>query len=227
MITLNTLTSVTTSNNIENIGVRILREEYCQPLIRRGILWNWTRFEENDIRPCPDGSSGLAQFECTSTGRWSENGPNLGSCKSLVIAALEDRVRKQDPEDIIIERLAHLTKSRKRRKYYGGDVDGAVAIIRTLTSRLQYLFQTESDHIQNKKPYMQDFFQNIVRSVSNLIAKDMMPSWMDLEVDRRMNIVTNLLSALDESAFLLADVINNPEILEEASPNIGKVYYII
>ena len=207
--------------DLENLP-NLFLNEYCKPAIRRGIRWNWTRFEENDIRPCPAGTSGLAQFTCDTTGDWSEYGPNLGSCKSSVISDLEDSVRKQKPENVIISRLAHFFTTNQHMKYYGGDVDGAISIIRTLTDRLQYLFQTESKPFPNKKPYVHDFVQNIIRSVSTLIGKQMVHGWLDLEHDRKMNLITNLLSTLDESAFLLADFIDSPEVLEETSSNIGK-----
>ena len=199
---------------------------YCQPIIRRGIRWNWTVFDEIDIRPCPDGSSGLAQFQCSSIGKWSEYGPNLGSCKSSVISRLEDGVRKQDAENKLISKLARFFKSNFDKQFYGGDIDGAVAIIRTLTDRLQYRFQTQgtsnSEPNVIRKNYMQNFFQNVIRSVSTLISKQTIDSWMDLDQDRRMNVVSNLLSTLDEGAFLLVDFINIPEILEETSSNIGN-----
>ena len=202
----------------------MILNEYCKPVIRRGIRWNWTRIEETDIRPCPAGSSGLAQFTCHPTGDWSERGPNLESCKSSVISDLEDSVRKQKPENVILSRLSRFLITNQNMRYYAGDVDGAISIIRTLTDRLQYLFQTESKPFPNKKTYVHDFFQNIVRSASTLIGKETLEGWMDLEQDRKHNLVTNFLSTLDESAFLLADFIDSPEVLEETASNIG-IYF--
>ena len=205
---------------MENIPTQYL-DGHCKPILSRGIVWNWTRSEETDIRPCPSGSSGLANFACKES-RWSKYGPNMGSCKSSMISDLEDDVRRQEPENVIISNLARFIKRNQNPQFFGGDIDGAVAVIRTLTDRLQYLFQTETKPFPNKKSYMQEFFQNIVRSVSALISKEMMKSWMDLDKDRKMNLITNIFSALDDSAFLLADFINNPEILEETSLNLGK-----
>ena len=186
-------------------------------------------FDEIDIRPCPDRSSGLAQFKCGSEGKWDEYGPNLGSCKSLVISNIEDGVRRQESENQLISRLSRFFKSSQNEQYYGGDINGAVAIIRTLTDRLQYRFQTEETSVSKpytvRKNYMQDFFQDVIRSVSTLISKQMINSWMDLEKDRRMNIASNVFSTLDEGAFLLADFIDTPEILEETSTNIGNCIF--
>ena len=216
---------ITLEENVEEFPKQFLRG-YCQPILRNGIRWNWTMFDEIDIRPCPDGSSGLAQFQCLNNGKWSEYGPNLGSCKSSLISRLEDGVRKQEAEDKLISKLSRFFKSNFKKQLYGGDIDGAVAIIRTLTDRLQYRFQTqgEADSKPNeiRKNYMQNFFQDVIRSVSTLISKQTIESWMDLDKDRRMNIVSNMLSTLDEGAFLLADFIDIPEILEETSSNIGN-----
>ena len=77
-----------------------------------------------------------------------------------------------------------------------------------------------------RKNYMQNFFQDVIRSVSTLLSRNTINSWMDLEQDRRMNIVSNLLSTLDEGAFLLADFIDVPEILEETSSNIGNFHLV-
>ena len=218
---------ITLEENVENFPKQFLRG-YCQPIFRRGIRWNWTIFDEIDIRPCPDGSSGLAQFHCSSNGKWSKYGPNLGSCKTSVISRIEDGVRKQKAENELITNLARFFKS--RNEFFGGDIDGAVAIIRTLTDRLQYRFQTEETSGPKpyavRKNYMQNFFQDVIRSVSTLLSRNTINSWMDLEQDRRMNIVSNLLSTLDEGAFLLADFIDVPEILEETSSNIGNFHLV-
>ena len=47
-------------------------------------------------------------------------------------------------------------------------------------------------------------------------------AWMDLRIQVRMKLANNLLLALEEIAFLLADVTETPELLEEASENICK-----
>ena len=215
----------------EDHFTKLFSSGYCKPTLRRGIRWNWTSFDEIDIRPCPDGSSGLAQFKCSSEGKWADYGPNLGSCKSLVISDLEDGVRRQESENELISGLARIFKLNPNDKFYGGDINGAVAIIRTLTDRLQYRFQTEETSVSRpytvRKNYVQEFFQDVIRSVSTLISEEMIDSWIDLDQDRRMNTVSNLLSTLDEGAFLLADFIDTPEILEETSSNIGNYIYLL
>ena len=214
----------------EDISISIRLENkapdnLCKPVTSRGIYWNWTRAEEEAVRPCPQGFSGLAKFSCSFGGRWSDFGPNFSSCKSVAVSALEDKVRKLDSENGIISRLAHVTKSNK--PFYGGDIDGSIAIIRTITNRLQYLFQTASEPIYNRKSYIHQTFQDMLRAISNLLGSDKFKSWMELPDDRRMNLITNLLVALDENAFLLADVIDVPEILEEAASNIGNLLFTL
>ena len=74
----------------------------------------------------------------------------------------------------------------------------------------------------NKEAYVQEVAANMIRAVSNLISEDKRMAWMDLRLQIRMKLVNNLLLALEEMAFLLADVTETPELLEEASDNICK-----
>ena len=71
---------------------------------------------------------------------------------------------------------------------------------------------------------MQEVAANMIRAVSNLISEDKRMAWMDLRLQIRMKLVNNLLLALEEMAFLLADVTETPELLEEASDNICKFH---
>ena len=76
----------------------------------------------------------------------------------------------------------------------------------------------------NKEAYVQEVAANMIRAVSNLISEDKRMAWMDLRLQIRMKLVNNLLLALEEMAFLLADVTETPELLEEASDNICKCF---
>ncbi len=63
---------------------------------------------------------------------------------------------------------------------------------------------------------------NIIRTVSNLLSEDARPAWLDLKKPLRMKMVNNMLLALEEVAFLLAEVTENPELLEESAENLRK-----
>ena len=106
---------------------------------------------------------------------------------------------------------------------FGGDLESSVAILRTVANRLQYLLQTQSDSFYNKESYVQQVFQNVLRSASNLLSEENRSVWLDLHPSSRMKTATALLLALEENAFLLAEVTNAPEIIQETSNSIGKL----
>ena len=137
---------------------------------------------------------------------------------------LEARVREEDPEDVVVSTLSHLT-SKLTSRLFGGDLESSVAILRTVANRLQYLLQTQSESFYNKESYVQQVFQNVLRSASNLLSEENRQVWFDLHPSQRMKTATALLLALEENAFLLAEVTNSPEIIQETSNSIGKISY--
>ena len=139
---------------------------------------------------------------------------------------LEVQVRQEDPENVIVSTLVKLTSPGKANPLYGGDLEAATAIMRTMGNRIQYLLQTQSDSFYKKEAYIGDVFQNIVRSTSNVLSLAQRPAWRDLHASQQMKIATQLLLSLEENAFLLAEVTESPEYLEEASTEICKCYLV-
>ena len=78
----------------------------------------------------------------------------------------------------------------------------------------------------NKEAYVQEVTANMIRAVSNLISEEKRMAWRDLRLAIRMKLMNGLLLAIEEMAFLLADVTQNPELLEEAAQNIILGWYI-
>ena len=72
----------------------------------------------------------------------------------------------------------------------------------------------------NKEAYVQEVTANMIRAVSNLISEEKRMAWRDLRLAIRMKLMNGLLLAIEEMAFLLADVTQTPELLEEAAQNI-------
>ncbi len=60
----------------------------------------------------------------------------------------------------------------------------------------------------------------MIRAASNLLAAA--EAWEDLRQLQRIKVANLLLLALEENAFLLAEVIEEEEYLEEAAKEIGK-----
>lgn len=196
-------------------------EGFCPSTSSRNVEWNWTKPGETAILPCPLGTSGLARWRCGHSGLWSENHPDMSDCKSEAATNLEARVRAEDPEAVLASSLAHMTTTKSH--FYGGDVDTSVAVLKTIANRLRFILQTGlRDHFYNKEAYVQEVTANMLRAVSNLISEEKRMAWLDLRLQIRMKLVNNLLLALEEMAFLMADVTETPELLEEASQNIRK-----
>ena len=108
--------------------------EYCRPARARNIQWTWTKIGETAILPCPLGTSGLARWSCNTSGFWAESQPDMSDCKSEAATQLEARVRAEDPEAVLATSLAHMTS---KSQFYGGDLDTAVAVMKTIGNRLR------------------------------------------------------------------------------------------
>ena len=91
--------------------------------------------------------------------------------------------------------------------------------------------QTKADSFYNKESFLQEIFQNVLRTGSNLMANQTLPAWRDLSRSRRIKVASNLIQTLDEHAFLLLSVLDQPEVIQESTNEIGndliqfKVHY--
>ena len=187
----------------------------------------------SDVKEATEESSDVPQ--------WKGDQPDMSDCKSKDMTDLEARVRQQDPENVLASTLAHLTEKKydedeaderdnslavepkKRSHLYGGDLEASVAVIKAVANRLRYLLQTQSGSFYNKESYVQEVFQNILRSASNLLSPDSRASWLDLSRPQRLKVASALMRCLEEHAFLVADVIRGPETLVEATKRAGKL----
>ena len=59
--------------------------------------------------------------------------------------------------------------------------------------------------------------QNAFRAANNVLESGQRPAWGDLATAGRMKVATQLLLALEENAFLLAGVMNDPDTVNESS----------
>ena len=109
-------------------------------------------------------------------------------------------------------------------KLYGGDLEAVVNILKAVLNRLQYLLQTKSGSFYNKESFLQEIYQNVLRTGSNLMANQSLPAWRDLSRSRRIKVASNLLQILQQHAFLLLGVIQEPELITESTPQIGMKF---
>ena len=138
------------------------------------------------------------------------------------MSQLEEAVRNQDRESVVASRLAKLAQT-PGVMAFAGDIKAAVEVMRTVVSRLQYLLQTQAESFYNKEYYVQEVVQNILRSAASLMQdEEKVGIWMTIPARQRSVLVTHLLQTMEENAFLLADVTEKPEILEEVATNISE-----
>ena len=222
-----------TDNSIPEMSVELtdipLSEQahHCPPTVSRSLTWPWTEAGDTAIQPCPPGTTGLARWSCPpltsqiSPLTWASVQPDMSDCRSVSLTELEAGVERGDLENVLSASLAHHTNT---HHLYGGDVESAVAIIRTLASRIQYLLQTQGDKFYNKSQYIQEVLLNMVRAASNLLDPDNREAWTDLHTSRQIKAASALVSALQENAFLFVSVTDSQEILVESSNNICKYF---
>ena len=208
----------------------------CPPVTARKLQWDWTAVGEIAIQPCPIGATGLAKWNCvdaSATGlemtstqnvhpQWYGAQPDMSDCKSVAMSNLEAQVRKEDPENVLISSLSYVTRT---KALYGGDLETAVAIMRTVASRVQYRLQSSGTVFHNKESHIRQVLQNVLQSASNILEKSNRRAWLDLRADRRMKVATSLLLALEESAFLLAGVLNQPTHILETYETLSKCQF--
>ena len=208
---------------------------HCPPAVARHLHWNWTAAGDTALQPCPPGSTGLARWTCGTAGSdddgpvfWSTSQPDMGDCKTLAMSRLEAKVAAGDLENVISSSLAHLSRAGAGDAggLYGGDVEQSAAVMRTLANRIQYLLQTQGDTFYNKGIYIQEVLLNMVRAASNLLDPANRSAWKDLPRDRQGKAAAAIIQALEDNAFLFAEVENKEEILMEAAKNICKYQWL-
>ena len=197
---------------------------HCPPTTARNLAWNWTRTGDTAIQPCPPGSTGLARWVCggreeAAPAYWTTSQPDMSDCRSLSMTKLETKVEGGDLENVLSASLAHHTRSEVS---YGGDVESATAIMKTLSNRIQYLLQTQGDKFYNKAQYIQEVLLNMVRAASNLLSLGNREAWDDLTISRQVKAASALMQVLEENAFIFAETTEQEEVLVESSKNICK-----
>ena len=201
---------------------------HCAPTTARNLAWNWTRSGDTAIQPCPPGTTGLARWVCggheedredITEVTWTGAQPDMSDCRSLSMTRLETKVEGGDLENVLSASLAHHTRS---EIIYGGDVESAAAIMKTLSNRIQYLLQTQGDKFYNKAQYIQEVLLNMVRAGSNLLSLANRAAWEDLATSRQVKAASALMQVLEENAFLFAETTEQEEVLVESSKNICK-----
>ena len=188
----------------------------CPPTTSRQLQWDWTPAGQEAMQLCPIGAIGLAKWSCVmqddNSARWLGSQPDMSGCKSVAVDNLEAQVRKEDPETVLVSSLAYLTRT---RSLYGGDLESTVKIMREVASRLDFRLKSTSGSFHNKEAHVKQVVQDVLRAATHILEDSNRKAWFDLSGPTRLKVATDLLLALEENAFLLAGVVNEPsEILE-------------
>ena len=189
-------------------------EPACQPIMARQLQWNWTPAGQVAYQPCPIGAQGLAKWFCSEDSQnsygasWEGVTPDMSECKSLAMVALENQVREQDPENVLISTLQYTTRS---KALFGGDLEVVVSVMRTVADRIQFRLQSSSS-FHDKVNFINNILINVLSSARNILEDGPnRDAWNDLTPDRQMKVATELMLALEENAFLLAGVRDRPQ----------------
>ena len=175
------------------------------------------------VQPCPIGATGHARWACVHDElgdiRWGTEQPDMSHCKSMGMSSLETQVRKKDPENVLVSKLAYLTRT---KALYGGDLETAVATMRTVASRVQFRLQQSMGSFHNKEDHIRQVLQNVFRSANNVLEPVNRVAWNDLDRTTQLNVASQLMLSLEENAFLLASVMDEADEILESSDILSK-----
>ena len=147
----------------------------------------------------------------------------MSDCTTQAMKTLESEVRAEDPENVLVSKLAYLTRS---KSLYGGDLEIVVNIMRTVADRIQYRLQSSSGNFHDKVNHIRQVLLNVLRSAANILEDNPdgrnRDAWRDLSLDSQMRVATSLMLALEENAFLLAGVTETPEEILETYETLSK-----
>jgi latrophilin 1 len=84
---------------------------------------------------------------------------------------------------------------------------------------------SRSGAFHNKESHVRQVLQNVLRSASNILETSNRQAWTDLTAEAQKKVATELLLGLDENAFLLAGVMNEPDVFLESSDILSKLSF--
>ncbi|XP_045122883.1 latrophilin Cirl-like isoform X3 [Portunus trituberculatus] len=174
---------------------------WCPPTFGRGLLWNWTRGGEVAVQACPGGATGSARRRCQMA-TW-EATVDLSECRSLWLATLETRANSRESLLSVATDLAKVTAS---KALYGGDLITTARLLSTLALNMAKHAHAFPDPRQ-RQALVTEMLQATLTTGSALLKAGMTGPWGDLGVRERRHAVTQLMVALEEASFLLADVL--------------------
>ncbi|XP_029939073.1 adhesion G protein-coupled receptor L2 isoform X15 [Salarias fasciatus] len=199
-----------------------LPERFCKATEKRDIMWPQTQRGMLVERPCPKGTRGTASYLCVlSTGDWHPKGPDLSNCTSHWVNQVAQKIRSGENAANLANELAKHTKG----PIFAGDVSSSVRLMEQLVdildAQLQELRPSEKDSAGRS------FNKAIVDTVDNLLRPEALKSWQDMNSTEQTHAATMLLDTLEEGAFVLADNLMEPAVVNVPADNIILNVYVL
>ncbi|XP_022254224.1 latrophilin Cirl-like, partial [Limulus polyphemus] len=161
-------------------------------------------------------TTGYARWFCgTTLVQWTPDKPDLSGCRSAWVDNLDNRIEAEESMVRIAIDLADLTRT---KPMYGGDVRQSTIIMQKLVDKLTHKIRNVGER-RTRYTIVQEVFQNLLESSSNLIEDTRSDSWRDLPEPTKQLTISSLLESLERVTWLLADY--SPfELLQRAQSNI-------
>uniref|UniRef100_A0A674GBE3 Adhesion G protein-coupled receptor L1 n=1 Tax=Taeniopygia guttata TaxID=59729 RepID=A0A674GBE3_TAEGU len=194
----------------------------CEAREVRRVQWPAAQQGALVERPCPKGTRGIASFQCLlGLGVWNPRGPDLSNCTSPWVNQVAQKIKSGENAAAIAGELARHT----RGPVFAGDVSSAVRLLEQLLdildAQLQALRPLERESagknynkMHKRERTCKDYIKAVVEAVDNLLRPEALESWRDMNGSEQAHTATMLLDVLEEGAFLLADNVKEPALLE-------------
>lgn len=147
---------------------------------------------------------------------WHDATPDLSQCRSVWLNMLEARVREGESLLSISNDLAQVTSS---KTLYGGDLTTTTTIMKKLAQRMSQNAQSFIDTSQ-REAIVTDMLLGVIKTGSNLLEESQRASWSDLSPEAQNRIASDLLTQLEENAFLLAGTVHTEKTILQIVKNI-------
>ncbi|XP_012941592.1 uncharacterized protein LOC101864474 isoform X2 [Aplysia californica] len=176
---------------------------YCKETVRDDMRWPRTRFGHVARRNCSGGQTGVAKWQCLSTG-WFKFGPDLSDCVSVWLDAQLKSVESETP---VNEAAAELSESVKSRPMTSGDLKlAATKMLPTLGKGLQRDMGVIPPMLRKRR--MKKFKKDVMNTGSHLLSEDNQESWQGLSRQDRVWSATSLLLSMEDTGFQSAAVMD-------------------
>ncbi|XP_071489807.1 adhesion G protein-coupled receptor L2-like [Diadema antillarum] len=213
-------TSPTTSPSTvtaTTVAMTTRKPTFCMPMVVRGVQWEHAPAGTIDVQPCPPDHSGQAKWACVGyPARWSEDGPDLSDCVSIKIKNITDQLEQGGSVTVISEELAQTVE--EEEELYGGDILQVTSILTNSLGNLDEELQNATATEKTEKT--KEVTKNYLKVGSALLEDSKQDSWEDLSDDEQVETASTLITSLEESAFLLADTLEDDQTVVEEEDNV-------